>query len=148
MFKKILVPVDGSDESRKALELAKGIASGCQTADITLLYVMNPVILAAAATPGDEKFISAVPEILVFRQQEADMILEEMAKLLADTPVQVERKALEGHPARTILETANEGHYELIVMGSRGMSRLAGFLLGSVSDAVVHHAHCPVMIVR
>jgi nucleotide-binding universal stress UspA family protein len=137
MFKKILVPVDGSDESRKALELAKGIASSGQTNEITLLYVMNPVFLAVAATPGEEKFVSAVPEIL-----------EEMAKLLADTPVAVERKALEGHPARTILETAKEGQYDLIVMGSRGMSRLAGFLLGSVSDAVVHHAHCPVMIVR
>ncbi len=148
MFKKILVPVDGSDESRKALELAKGIASGCQTTDITLLYVMNPIVFAAAASPGEEKFISAVPEIMVFRQQEADMVLEEMAKLLADTSVQVERKALEGHPARAILETAKEGHFDLIVMGSRGMSRLAGFLLGSVSDAVVHHAHCPVMIVR
>jgi nucleotide-binding universal stress UspA family protein len=148
MFNKILVPVDGSDESRKALELAKGIASGCQTADITLLYVMNPIVLAAAAAPGEEKFISAVPEIMVFRQQEADMVLGEMTKLLADTPVKVEQKAVEGHPARTILETAKEGQFDLIVMGSRGMSRLAGFLLGSVSDAVVHHAHCPVMVVR
>lgn len=148
MFKKILVPVDGSEESKKGLLIARSLADSCQAAEVTLLYVLAPVTLLAATTPGDERYLSAIPEILVFRQKEGQDVLEAAEEVFAGSPATIDTIMEEGHAAGVILEMAKKGGYDLIVLGSRGLSRVVGFLLGSVSDAVVHHAHCPVLIAR
>ncbi len=147
MFKKILVPVDGSEEAQKAVETARELAK-CAQSEVTLLYVLAPLTMVATAAPGEERILSAIPELLVFRQNEGNAILKEMVSKFADSGIEPKRKMIEGHPARSILSLAKEENFELIIMGSRGLSRIAGFLLGSISDAVVHHAHCPVLIVR
>jgi len=54
----------------------------------------------------------------------------------------------QGDPAQIIIEIANRQNYDLIIMGSRGMSAFKELLLGSVSLKVMHHASCPVMVVR
>jgi nucleotide-binding universal stress UspA family protein len=148
VFKKILVPVDGSEESKKGLLIARSIADSFQATNVTLLYVLAPVALVAATTPGDERYLSAIPEILVFRQKEGQDVLETAKEALAGILATIDTVIEEGHAAGVILEMAKKGGYDLIVLGSRGLSRVAGFLLGSVSDAVVHHAHCPVLIAR
>lgn len=147
MFKKILVPVDGSEEAQKAVEITKELAR-CAQSSVTLLYVLAPLTMVATAAPGEERILSAIPELLVFRQNEGNAILEEMEGKFALTDIKPEKRMIEGHPARSILSLAKDENFDLIVMGSRGLSRIAGFLLGSISDAVVHHAHCPVLIVR
>lgn len=145
MFKKILVPVDGSEEAKKAVEIAREMVE-VSDASVTLVFVLPPLTLIASAAPGEEKILQAIPELIDFREKEGNEILEE---LLSRFPHgKAEKKLLEGHPARCILNFSKEGNFDLIIIGSRGMSRIAGFLLGSVSDAVVHHAHCPVLVVR
>jgi nucleotide-binding universal stress UspA family protein len=62
--------------------------------------------------------------------------------------IQVETLLKVGDHAQVLIETANEGDYELIMMGSRGLSPFKELLLGSVSFKVMHHARCPVMVVR
>jgi nucleotide-binding universal stress UspA family protein len=57
-------------------------------------------------------------------------------------------KLLDGRPAYRIVEEANDGHFDLIVIGNRGLGGITGFLLGSVSDRVVDNAKCPVLIVK
>ncbi|MEI6509568.1 MAG: universal stress protein [bacterium] len=148
MFNKILVPVDGSEESKKGLLIARSLADRYQTAGVTLLYVLAPVALVAATTPGDERYLSAIPEILVFRQKEGQDVLEAAEESFSGSAATIDTVMEEGHAAGVILELAKKRNYDLIVLGSRGLSRVAGFLLGSVSDAVVHHAHCPVLIAR
>jgi|YelNatPaOPRAMG01_1025707.scaffolds.fasta_scaffold08046_3 nucleotide-binding universal stress UspA family protein len=145
MFEKILVPIDGSEESKKAVFIAKELVEKFQ-AEAFLIYVLPPLTLVATAAPGEEKILEVMPELIDFRQREAKEILNEFVGLFP--PGKAEQKLLEGHPARCILNFAKEGNFDLIVIGSRGMSGIAGFLLGSVSDAVVHHAHCPVLVVR
>jgi nucleotide-binding universal stress UspA family protein len=63
-------------------------------------------------------------------------------------PGEIHTEILEGTPAEAILEVAKTRDVNLIVMGSRGLGRLAGALLGSQSQKVVQHATCPVLIVR
>ncbi|MGB9553174.1 MAG: universal stress protein [bacterium] len=145
MFEKILVPVDGSEESKKAVFIAKEIVERFQ-AQVFLVYVLPPLTLVATAAPGEEKILEVMPELIDFRQKEAQEILNELVEVFP--PGRAEQRLLEGHPARCILNFAKEENFDLIIIGSRGMSRIAGFLLGSVSDAVVHHAHCPVLVVR
>jgi nucleotide-binding universal stress UspA family protein len=62
--------------------------------------------------------------------------------------VQVETLLREGHTVEEILKTANEGKYDLIVVGARGLSTIKEILLGSVSHGVVMHANCPVLVVK
>ncbi|MGB9833900.1 MAG: universal stress protein [bacterium] len=145
MFKRILVPVDGSEESKKAVLVAKELVERFE-ASVTLIYVLPPLTLIATAAPGEEKILQAIPELIDFRQKEGNEILEALIKIFP--PGTADKNLLEGHPARCILNYAREGNFDLILIGSRGMSRISGFLLGSVSDAVVHHAHCPVLVVR
>jgi nucleotide-binding universal stress UspA family protein len=62
---------------------------------------------------------------------------------IGDVPCEVHTEILEGSPAEAIIEVANTSKSDLIVMGSRGLGRLAGLLLGSTSQKVVSHAPCP-----
>jgi nucleotide-binding universal stress UspA family protein len=81
------------------------------------------------------------------RQDEA--FLDERARSLRDEGVEVGDAHLAlGDPDKEIVKFAEDAHADLIVLGSRGLGRLRRALLGSVSDSVVRHAHCPVLVVR
>jgi nucleotide-binding universal stress UspA family protein len=82
------------------------------------------------------------------RMKEAEEILEKTRAMIGSTPAQLHTEILEGPAAEAILEVAATRKSEIIVMGSRGLGRLEGALLGSNSQKVVSHAHCPVLIVR
>ena len=82
------------------------------------------------------------------RKGEAESILEKAIQTIGEVPCKVETGIVEGSPAESIIEVANTRKSDLIVMGSRGLGRLAGLVLGSTSQKVVAHAPCPVLIVR
>lgn len=141
MYNRILVPVDGSKHAMNALEhaqsLAVQLAPGCH---ITLLHV-NPSITINEPPIG----------IDLGGQVEAEglQILQPAVKLLEDAGgISFDALAKTGHPASVICATADSGHYDLIVMGCRGMGLLSEMLLGSVSHEVIQHARCPVTIVK
>jgi nucleotide-binding universal stress UspA family protein len=75
-------------------------------------------------------------------------ILNDVYERLKDMGVPLETKLVWGNPADIICEEAKEAKYDLIVMGSRGLSQIKSYLLGSVSSRVTRHAPCPVLIVR
>ena len=127
---KILVAVDGSESAYKALEYAVQMTMK-HKAKVTLLNV------------GESKLFGLKPEV-------ARKIGE---SILSDTAAKVKGLKLStqlefGNPAETIIEVAEKGNYDLIVVGSRGLSSVKRFFLGSVSDDVSHHAKCSVLIVR
>ena len=80
--------------------------------------------------------------------KEADEILKKAIEIVGEIPGEIHTEVLEGSPAEAILDVANTRKSDLIVMGSRGLGRLTGLLLGSQSQKVVQHAPCPVLIVR
>ena len=80
--------------------------------------------------------------------KEAETILQKALEAVGEIPGEVHTDLLEGSPAETILDVANTRKSDLIVIGSRGLGRLTGVLLGSQSQKVVQHAPCPVLIVR
>ena len=139
-IKKILCPVDGSDSSKKALEMAL-VMAGCARASVIVLEVIEefgPLPgYYEAAPPGAER-IAWVSE----------QRFEKVHPVLDETNVQWERKIVEGYAAEQICEIAAKESCDLIVIGSRGLNPVARFLVGSVSDRVVHHAPCSVTVVR
>ncbi|MCB1174051.1 MAG: universal stress protein [Leptospiraceae bacterium] len=140
LISKILVPVDGSESSRKALEFAIRLAR-VSHAKLTLFEVVEEF----GPLPG---YYEAAPPGKDRLKWIAEQRFEKVEPFLAESNVEWERVVDEGYPADKICELAEKGKYDLIVIGSRGLSGLSRFLVGSVSDRVVHHAPCSVTVVR
>ncbi|MFW6067709.1 MAG: universal stress protein [Myxococcota bacterium] len=138
--KHILVPVDGSEGSRRAVVTAIGLAEAAG-ASVTLLEVIEEAgplpSYDERPPPGDtrEHWLS-------------EERWEPIRDLLQGTDVPWERRVERGYPAQRIVEVAEKGEFDLIVIGNRGMSAIGRFLVGSVSDKVVHHAPCSVLVVK
>jgi len=138
ILNRILVAVDGSSYSRKAVEYAGEIAKKFNS-ELTLIYVLA-VPRVEGAKEGDTD-LGPIEDVGTKILRDSKHILDQMG-LNASTRLET------GHPAETIVTVADREEYSLIVIGGRGQSQVKSFLLGSVSDKVSHHAPCPVLIVR
>ena len=137
---KILCPVDLSETSGRALQAAMRMAE-LEDAVLTVLRVHQPHAVASMEDLGDDfQPILERGDRVAFRQW-----LEEQRK---ETTATLDERFVVGEPASTIVDTAAEGDYDLIVIGNKGRSALNRFLLGSVTTKVVHHAPCNVLLVK
>ena len=137
LFEKILVPLDGSEHSVRALENAVQIAKKFN-GKITLIHVYS----VSACKYAGRYFDKCVQEI----REIGAGILEDGKKRVKAEGVQVKTLLREGHIVEEILKAARGGKFNLIVMGARGISRIKEILMGSVSDGVTRHAPCPVLV--
>lgn len=172
MIKKILVPVDGSAHSVKAVELASDLASKYD-AEIILLHVLlrghMPDGLKRALEvevgqrkDGAKNLVNMPQEIMarVGSKKDAQLSIEELnflgkyvlgsvARICQDKGVRkVEERVEEGNPANVVIKVAEDAGVDMIVMGNRGLSDLQGLLVGSVSNKVSHLAKCTCVTVR
>jgi len=138
MVKEILVPVDGSEGSDRAVAQAITMAEVCG-AKLNFLYVANINQLAINACLSDA--------ILEAVTKAGNVILD---RAMALVPSDIEKEAFSetGSPAVVILDFAASNDIDLIVMGSRGLGIVKGVLLGSVSQYIVEQAKCPVLVVK
>jgi nucleotide-binding universal stress UspA family protein len=140
MFNHILLGVDGSEHALHAAKTAADLARSMksETLRIVVAYDSVPPYLGE---PNMQTAISA-------RMKEAEDVLQKAMDVVGEIPGEIHTETLEGPPAEAILDVANTRKCDLIVMGSRGLGRLTGLLLGSQSQKVVQHAPCPVLIAR
>lgn len=155
MFEKILVPVDGSEHSLRALEIATQIAKRFD-GKIILIHVysvgVRPVVMPepTTLTPPSVPIIAPADFSKVVeaaRKAGANILADGENKVKAEG-VQVETLLKEGHTVQEILKTAREGKFDLIVMGARGVSKIREIILGSASDGVIRNAPCPVLVTK
>ena len=139
IFEKILVPLDGSEYSLRALEKAVQIAKKFD-GKITLLNVYS--VSSFKVTP------SQVFNYVIEIRKSGESILAEGEKIVKAEGIHVETILEEGHIVEEILKKAREENFDLIVLGARGLSKLKEILLGSVSYGVTLHAQCPVLVVK
>ena len=139
MFKRVLVAVDGSEHAIKAAQLAGDICRSMK-ADLTLVTVFDPV-------PNylGEPFSQ---EAVTKRIELARSILNEAQNKIGEVPGDVKTDMLEGPVAEAILRLIESRNIDLVTMGTRGLGRLGGLVLGSQSQKVLQHAPCPVLLVR
>lgn len=141
-FKSVLVPVDGSENSIRALEFALKLAKG-EKVQVTALYVVQK---PAVADPYD---ISMTAKVIESMEQYGKEVLEAVKSKAKDMDVKVDTDMSSGYTvANSIVEYARDGGHDLIVMGTRGRSGVERVLLGSVAFGVVTYAKCAVLIVR
>jgi nucleotide-binding universal stress UspA family protein len=138
----ITVGIDGSAHSTYALEWAIKEAA-VRHAPVTVLTVHtvpasgwtgNPITLPVDATDVEKA-----------RQAAEEMVVKAISQLGDAQPPSVTVRAISGFPAQELIEASRTA--DLVVLGSRGAGGFARLLIGSVSSQVVHHAHCPVVVV-
>lgn len=145
MFDRILVAVDGSDRALAALELAVGIQKKFGSELLVLCVYRHHSLLEASMSmvrPED-------PEILDDSMREfAGEVVEKAKDFATEHGAEDLRGYIKsGPPARTIVGFAKNKNADLIVLGSRGVGDIEGYLLGSVSHKVTSLAECPVLVV-
>ena len=140
MYKKILVPTDGSEFAKKAQKHA-----------LFLAKVSGAEIVAVSVT--ENNFVNGLPlddeiyQLNQILQERSEENLKEFDELNEEN-LKISHVIREGSPAKVILEVANEENIDLIVMGSSGKSGFDRFLMGSVADKVVNSAKCAVLVVH
>ena len=137
-MKKILVAIDGSVHALKAVEMAAELASEHRITDVTLINIIPIIPTETGPFPT-----AALPEDV-----EAWEIFKQPKEILRKVGVNPLLLLEEGDPASGIVEAARNGNFDLVVVGHRGLSPIEAFLLGSVSNRVVMHSPCSVLVVR
>jgi len=152
---KMLVCTDGSEHCKTALDKASKIAEGININEVAVIHI-DEGRLDLTAYGKDGK----TPSVAVLDSKSIDMRIKEDAekreKILQEALTIFEQKDIKartilkkGHPSSTIMSVASEEGFDLIVMGSRGLSGFKKMLLGSVSNAVVQEAkNCTVIVVK
>ena len=135
-FKKILVGVDGSDNSVRAAQRAAELASVFHS-DIVLLFVIHP---------RESAYYTGLPTAEGAERAKGEDRLLRAKEVCEESGSKPELKVLPGNPAEVILDQSEEG-YDLVVLGTRGISAMARFLMGSVTTRVVQLSKIPVMVV-
>ncbi|SMC16947.1 universal stress protein A [Desulfacinum hydrothermale DSM 13146] len=145
---KILVPVDFSEYSQKAVKYGVELAKD-RKASLTLLHVINQRIIDAVhelsvkGYKGD--FVEVMRKMVTEREAELQqMVPQDWREGLTELNFEIRK----GRPSEEVIQYAREHGMDLIVVGTHGRSALASVLLGSVANTVVLRAPCPVLVVR
>jgi len=139
-FKQILIAVDDSEFAARAAEVAIELAKALK-AKIGFVHVFNPSV-----GPGTMWSVPA-DTLMEMSEEEAQRLLGRFQERAA-SPSKVPEFLESGNPASKIVDVAKSWPADLIVIGSHGRGKIGGLLLGSVSQAVLGHAPCPVLVVR
>lgn len=140
MFGKILLAVDGSEHALQAARYAGDLARQANSEKLRIVVAFD-TIPPYLGEPNLQSVINA-------RLEEARNILSAAEQEVGSIPGEVHTELIEGSAAEAILTVARTRESDVIVMGARGLGRIATAVLGSVSQKVVAHAPCPVLIVR
>jgi len=140
MYKKILVGYDGSDGAKLALEHACRLAKELDS-EVWALW-------ARSSLPHYPETVDEVEE----EKEAANTFLQKLTKEILDASrqygIDIQAQSHSGHAAQTLLAFAEEGKFNLIVLGNRGHSGPIGRFLGHTADRISENAHCSVLIVR
>jgi nucleotide-binding universal stress UspA family protein len=139
MFTKVLVAIDGSPASEKALAAA---------VDLAAIYGAELTAIGVAEVPEVVGMVDEVDEIRQAAESNFRQICESAVNYARSRGVTLRSIVLRGHAADAIVRYAEREGIDLIVVGEHGHSRIARFLLGSTSDRVSAHSPCTVMIVK
>jgi nucleotide-binding universal stress UspA family protein len=163
MYKKILVPLDGSKLAEVALPHAEELAKGCDVAEVILVSVTERVrgyrAIEGSSGPGvgsgggwgdssQSPGQRLVPEATGKKEKQAQRYLDRVAKTLAAKGINVSTDVLLWKPAEAIVGYAKQYECDLIVMASHGRSGPSRWAYGSVADKVLRSSCIPVLMVR
>ena len=138
----ILVPVDGTEHSLRAVEFL--------TTRTDLLGAAPKITIFFSQHPVPQRMITSLEPLTIkdYYAEEAESLFASVRALLGDTKLNIEMHYAVGSPAEEIVKEADLVDADLIIMGIRGHSAVSSFLFGSVSNAVLAHTHRPILMLR
>jgi len=142
MFLDILVAVDGSEHGAAALRTASQLARE-EHARLTVITAVPPAPAFAQITAAGAASLTDVAELMGEAGKRIRAQVDELPQDLSVTSI-----VGAGQPDEVILARLRDGRHDLLVMGTRGLGRVGSALLGSVSQAVLHQARVPVLVVH
>jgi len=145
MYKKILVPLDGSPFSESSLEHVKAIARGCAVPEVVLLRVMEPIQATDMAT-----FAQTGIDIVPYMNEIEAVAKSYVDKMVADLQkagLQAQGISTVGRAADTILSYIDQNGVDLVIMSTHGRSGISRWFMGSVADKVVRNSKVPVLLI-
>lgn len=145
MVYNILLPFDSSANSIKALNFVKDLAFKLNAKVFLLSVFESPSLLLMNPYEITPDILNEIESNF---KTNINNIIEKSIKELQKAGISTEVITLKGDAGLLIVETANEKECTFIVMGSRGLGKLKSLLMGSVSNYVLNHANCPVMIIK
>jgi nucleotide-binding universal stress UspA family protein len=149
-MKKILVPVDGSPESREAARQALELAKKCGS-DMALSSVVEvepDVTYTEIGIVVPVEYVSMRNTLVEIKKESVGKMLDEIIGSMECTGVQTAKLIRDGNAQHESVEAAKNGDYDLIVMGHRGLNPIKRLLVGSVAKRVIEDAPCSVLIVK
>jgi nucleotide-binding universal stress UspA family protein len=138
---KVLFAVDGSDSTQRALDYLTAHQWPGIGTTLSVFTVVLQVPHRAAAFAGPNL-------VRLYYEDDAEQVLRPVRDRLGRWPVPVDYSWVVGHPAQAIVEKAESGRFDLIVMGSHGHGALANVVLGSVATGVLARCKIPVLLMR
>lgn len=147
MYKKVLVPLDGSELAECALNHVKSLSKDGSVGELTLLNIVNVDIPWFRSEDGHEQFdINKVRENVFNSSQK---YLTGVESRLASEGFKVKIESLEANrPAHAIIEYAQKNGMDMIVIATHGYTGMKGMMMGSVALGVIHQSHVPVLLIR
>jgi len=143
MYRKIMIPLDGSDNAECALEHAREIAQGCSIPVVELVTVVKTFFW----WEGEVNDPAIYQQVEEDEKSKAQEYLKKEAAIFEKSGLTVHTVMLEGEPAEQIIKYAQDNDVDLILMTTHGRSGITRFALGSVTDKVVRTASAPVMVI-
>ena len=149
-MKKILVPVDGSQESVKAARQAASMAQkyGAQLTLMSVVEVENDVSFTELGVVVSGEYLGVRDQLIAIKQKSSDKMLDAVIAGLDCTGVEIGKVIKVGSAHPEITDEATNGKYDLIVMGHRGLNPVKRFFMGSVAKRVIEDAPCSVLVVK
>lgn len=149
-MKKILVPIDGSNASKKAAATAVSMAKTFAS-DLTFLTVVDidsDIIYGDLGTMINVDYRTLSDVLIKLKKERESSMLDTIVDGLDCSGIKADKQVILGDAHPLIIETAEKGHYDLIIMGHRGLNPLKRLFLGSVAKRVIEDAPCSVLIVK
>ncbi len=149
-MKKILVPVDGSNESKKAVAQAVALAKkfGSEVTLITVVEIESETAYSTLGVTMTGEYYGVRDTLLKIKQENSGKMLDAIIESLDCTGIPLTKLIKVGAAHPEIADEAAAGKFDLIVMGHRGLNPVKRFFMGSVAKRVIEDAPCSVLIVK
>jgi nucleotide-binding universal stress UspA family protein len=148
----LVLATDGSRDAGKAVDALRSFEFPADTT-VTLLHVLKKKIYETGQVVGSAgktrtEFAKLTKDLCGDRGSAGLRLLKDTRDALSSTTLKIQERIALGHEAQEILKTARQQRADLVIVGSKGLTGLRRFLMGSVAHTVSHHAPCSVLVVR
>jgi nucleotide-binding universal stress UspA family protein len=148
MYKKIMVPLDGSKLAECVFPHLETIVKGCQAAKVTIVQAVEPLSIPYGREIAQFTSLEQVKAFETHQKTEADRYLKETVARLKKTGINARADVIYGKAGEALSDYANKNKVDLVIIATHGRSGVSRWVWGSVADRLLHSVSAPVLMVR